>query len=92
MAFNPKKESMNSKAALQGFLAGMAGVAAMTLSEKLEQLIQNNMQVIVSFLIKQVISNLNFTGYSPAAICDLSHHPRVKQAGYFSIPMTLLEN
>ncbi len=30
---------MNSKAALQGLLAGMAGVAAMTLSEKLEQLI-----------------------------------------------------
>ena len=30
---------MNSKAALQGFLAGIAGVAAMTLAEKLEQLI-----------------------------------------------------
>ena len=30
---------MNSKAALQGLLAGVAGVAAMTLSEKLEQLI-----------------------------------------------------
>jgi hypothetical protein len=30
---------MNSKAALQGLLAGAAGVAAMTLSEKLEQLI-----------------------------------------------------
>jgi hypothetical protein len=30
-------------------------------------------QVIVSFLIKQVISNLNFTGYSPAVIFDLSH-------------------
>lgn len=30
---------MNSKAALQGLLAGIAGVAAMTLSEKLEQLI-----------------------------------------------------
>lgn len=30
---------MNSKAALQGLLAGIAGVAAMTLAEKLEQLI-----------------------------------------------------
>ncbi len=30
---------MNSKAALQGLLAGLAGVAAMTLAEKLEQLI-----------------------------------------------------
>lgn len=30
---------MNSKAALQGLLAGLAGVAAMTLSEKLEQLV-----------------------------------------------------
>ncbi|MEJ7679476.1 MAG: hypothetical protein WKG06_16770 [Segetibacter sp.] len=30
---------MNSKAALQGLLAGTAGVAAMTLAEKLEQLI-----------------------------------------------------
>ena len=30
---------MNSKAALQGLLAGVAGVAAMTLAEKLEQLI-----------------------------------------------------
>jgi hypothetical protein len=30
---------MNSKAALQGILAGLAGVAVMTLAEKLEQLI-----------------------------------------------------
>jgi len=30
---------MNSKAALQGLVAGIAGVAAMTLAEKLEQLI-----------------------------------------------------
>jgi hypothetical protein len=30
---------MNSKPALQGLLAGLAGVAAMTLAEKLEQLI-----------------------------------------------------
>jgi hypothetical protein len=30
---------MNSKAALQGLLAGIAGVAAMTLAEKMEQLI-----------------------------------------------------
>lgn len=30
---------MNSKAALQGVLAGIAGVAAMTVAEKLEQLI-----------------------------------------------------
>ena len=30
---------MNSKTALQGLLAGLAGVAAMTLAEKLEQLI-----------------------------------------------------
>ncbi len=30
---------MNGKAALQGLIAGMAGVAAMTLAEKIEQLI-----------------------------------------------------
>jgi len=38
------------------------------------------MQVILPFLAKQVISDLNFTGHSPAAILDLSALGTLKPA------------